>query len=1201
MTDNGINLHFSHEVEQLAEQLSDNVTNEMSQALNLLQPSHVIVPNANMQRYLQLFIAEKEGICANLEFPFLEKGLSQYLNFFEPEDEVPLWSQAELSIKIYAFLSTPELMADSTMQLIDQYVNSQNNELLKSRKKWQLARRLSVLFVSYELQRPEMVMHWVSDQFHFYSSQDLQLKRIEAAERFIYQNIMRSNTQAGSNSLFHRFQMIDWSEAKKTGQSMHLFTPTRLSAFHRHLLVHLAQYLPVHIYQLNVCSEYWEDMTTDSEDAWLKRLNAQPVYAHDSEGQVIAGQGEKESEIFLELGDENIENPLLKAWAKPGRESLCLFSQLEDDAIGLNVAYQPDWLHESQSRNQKALHVVQDSILTRTHPENALKETAQLKTLQLAVAPSMYREVQAIYNSVLINLQQNDDLKLTDIAILVPDMGKYRCVIEQVFAEQNKQHPFQLRYSLIDSSVKTESLYAQAVLGMFDVLEHDFMRAVVFKWLANDCVKQALKLTNEELAQWLEWLSHLGVYSHFDHLYATAKHDSTVQTELSNRFTWQQGLQRLRQSLVNEDVIALTQDNDLMGRLTWVIESLHQWHQILQKPKYPKEWQQLITQMTTSFVEVPEELYKEEQVRQALSVSLNKLVEHAGQVLMSLADIRFFIDQEFIHLSASKGNYLSGGLVCASLQPMRPIPFKITYILGLDERSFPGELQQETLDLTQRSRRLGDINRVENMNYLFLETLMCSREKLYLSYVGQDLIKGESILPSSTWQQLHNYLTSMIDAQSLGIKSYPVTRIPLDSAELYQFDANDIKADWLVNFAPNDHQKYSARYEHNSVDFGNDKTIMTVGKPTIEIVDEEASQVHIQVQALAKFFENPVLSYLDQVGASSQLINDVVNIEHEPFQLDGLSRYQLFDASVVDYLEAMNEQQPISLASAIDHQYDQMSKQSKLPIHLFAELDKLYELEQHKTFISLQTELKTLKALSGPVVFGDGQNHTTPALQVSAIPVRNSHFFINGTWEGLYATDGIISHQVVVSSSSGKSNRWSKHLIKPFVFWCLAQLDDQVDVAEYFQLRVVFRDQVNKYVFKPWSTGEISFSTKSEIRTYLLQVISAFNQPAMVNLPFDTINSLMVGVDERDQFIPYLAPSSKAKSIHVFALEKDSLTQYEQEKIEKKYQEKANAWIETHGYYEMLKALDIQFDPDALATYRERLLPLHVMTTAKLI
>ncbi len=1195
MTNKSINLYFSHEVEQLADQLINNLLTEVKSTANPLLPGHVIVPNANMQRYLQLFMADHHGISANLEFPFLEKGLSQYLNLFEKEAEAPLWSKTELTVKIYAFLSTAELMTDAAMLPINKYLNEVLNEQLLSRKKWQLAQRLALLYVSYELQRPEMILQWMSGNAYFHKSEDQQLKSIETAERFIYQHIMGSGEKFSGYSLLQRFQLIDWQGMAQVSQSMHMFTPTRLSAFHRHLLAHLAQYLSVNIYQLNVCSEYWEDLTTDQEDAWQNRINAHKIKAYDVKGEEVSVENSKGEQVFLALSDEETENPLLKAWAKPGRESLRLFSELEDDAIHLNVAYHPDWLLSHQPRNLKALHVIQDSILNRHQQKNQFNHPEQLLTLQMAVAPSIYREVQAVYNCVLSNLAQDSGLQLNDIAILVPDMDKYRGVIEQVFAEQSSQHPFQLRYSLIDSSVKTESLYAQAVLGLFDVLEHDFMRARVLKWLANDCVKQALKLSNQELAEWLNWLSRLGVFSHFDHLY-----EAPGQTELSKRFTWQQGLKRLRQSLVSDDELLLSQDSDLMGRLSWVIESLQQWQQLLKVPQFPKDWQQIISQMTSTFIAIPDDLYKEEQVRMALSTSMNQLVENAGHVKMNLADIRYYIEQEFVHLSASKGNYLSGGLVCASLQPMRPIPFKITYILGLDERSFPGEILQDTLDLTQRSRRLGDINKIENMNYLFLETLMCGREKLYLSYVGRDLIKDETILPSSTWQQLHDYATSLMDHTALGMTSYPVTKIPLDSANIKQEGSGNLNSDWLANFSPLDHLKHNSRQAQLTTGTDNltHQNVSAIPDPDI-VVEDNRKPTDVQVQTLAKFLENPVLSYLDQVGASSQLIDDEVNIEHEPFQLDGLSRHQLFDAAVVDYLEAFKHQ-PISLVTAIDNQYDRQSKQSQLPIHLFAELDELYELEQHKSFIALQKELKTLKPLSGPVVFGEGYNQVTPSQRVAAISLQSEVqcFEINGSWEGLYTTEGMISHQLVVSSS--QSSAWSKVLIKPFIFWCLAQLDDEVPVAEHFQLRVLFRDQVKSFKFKPWSTGEISFSTMSEIKAYLTQLITSFSQPSLINLPFDAMGGLKVAVDDKEPLIPYLAATSKAKSVHVFAYDLAELTAHEKIQIQKKYQEKAVSWIESHGYFEMLKAMDLQYDPSALSTYHQRLLPLHVMCQAKL-
>ncbi len=1189
---NNIHIYFSHEVEQLANQLIDHVLMETRQRSNPLRPSCVIVPNANMQRYLQLVMAESTGITANMEFPFLEKGLSQYLNLFEQDSNPTVWTQADIAINLNMLLADDQVLDTPVMTPIKRYLSSQNSAQLLSKKRWQLAHRLALLFISYELQRPEMVVHWLQGRNLFSGSQDQHLKELEQAESYLYQQLINVNQPNKGHSLFQRFQLVDWAKQRSTEVAMHLFTPTRLSAFHRHYLSHLAQYMPIHIYQLNVCCEYWEDMTTEGEDSWMKNILSKPTLTRDAQGSQLNDADGENPELFVELDDAHAENPLLKAWAKPGRESLRLFSQMEDDAIHLNVHYSPDWLMGDSERNNGALHVIQDAILYRQPADQVLCEQQQLKTLQLAEAPSIHREVQAVYNNVLSNLKNDPSLKLTDMAILVADMDKYRSVIEQVFAEQDKQHPHHLPYSLIDSTVKQQSLFAQAVLGLFDVLEQNFMRSAVMKWLANDCVMQALKLDNDTLAEWLDWASRLGIYSGFDHLY-----DSTEDKPYSKRFTWQQGLHRLRLSLVSGAVSSPSEDASLMGKLAWVIEGLYRWHMLLQKPMKAVEWQQQLTQLFATFIAVPADHSKEEQVRIALNASLEKLVHHAGEQTMSLADIRYFIDEEFTHLSASKGNYLSGGIICAALQPMRPIPFKITFVLGLDERSFPGEVYQETLDLTQRNRRMGDINKIENMNYLFLETLMCTRERLYLSYVGQDLVKDERILPSSTWQQLRDYATSLMNAAELGIETYPVTAVPLDSADLIAIEPTEIGADWLINYAPNDHHR--ARINHHRQP-GDQLNMQHVTNANMK-ASQDSGEHSIQVQAVVKFLENPVLSYLDQLGASSQLLNDKLNTEHEPFELDGLSRHQLFDAAAAEYLLALDQGKDLSLMDAIDQHYSAMAAESQLPIPLFADLDKLCELEHHHTFTSLQKELKSLNRMPGPVVFGDGMNQTTPTQRLSALLVKakDNLYQINGCWEGLYTTDGVISHQVVVSSSSAVG-RWSKHLIKPFIYWCMAQLDDEVVVAENFQLRIMFRDKVHSCVFKPWSSGVVSFSTKSTIMAYLIELLAGFNNAGQVNLPFESLSSLKVDVEGKEFAIPYLSSKSKAKTLHVFAIDQASLSPFEAVRIQRAYEELAGVWLENHSYHELLKALNLHFDHDAMNTYRKRLLPLHVMVEAKL-
>lgn len=1198
-----INLYFSHEVEQLAAQLTHQLQLERSHSDNPLLPGRVIVPNANMQRYLQLHMAANHGICANLEFPFLENGLSQCLNLLEPHPEPDMWTQSDLAMQLFVLLNDANVMQEADLQPIQRYLQQQDNPSLISRKRWQLANRLAVLFISYDFQRPEMVVQWLDRQQHFKPSQDPHLLAMELAQRHLYRSLFGGKTGAQGRSLIQRFRAVDWEQRLTGSHSMHLFTPTRLSAFHRHLLAHLARHLPVHIYQLNVCCEYWEDMTTAGEDRWRQNIRSEAIRAFDQAGQMIeqgsASAADLGAELFLELGDGLTENPLLKAWAKPGRESLRLFSQLEDDAIHLNVAFNPDWLISSRSLEPHALQVIQDTILQRLPAEPVLNSCEQLASLQMARAPSIHREVEAVYHSIMAQLQQQPELQLTDVAILVTDMDAYRPVIEQVFAEQNSQLPVQLLYSLIDASAKNSSRYAQGVLQLLDVLAHDFLRADVLRWLANDCVKQALDLSDEQLADWLQWCSQLGIYSGYERLYESnddgvagdadhGGHGAAAIGALSRRFTWQQGLQRMRLSLVSPTDDWFSPDVDSLGQLAWIIEGLFHWQQQMQQPKTVRAWHALLIQLLDTYLAVPPDHRAEESVKLALFGALDRLSLHAAETTMDFTDMRVFLEQTLTDLTASKGSYLSGGIVCAALQPMRPIPFKITHVLGLDERSFPGEVFKDALDLTQRSRRLGDINTIENMNYLFLETLMCGREKLCLSYVAQDLIKDETILPSSTWRELHEYASSLLDSEALGFKSYPVTTIPLDSVMTSALAPDPLHAYWLNNHSPLDHQK--AVRSHQQLKQNQPFVSPTPNPPGLDM----SRPNDWSVNDLVRLLENPLLSYVEQLGASKQLIDDELNTEHEPFALDGLSRHQLFDAAVGRFLEHVHHPDGPSLIDVLRDQYGQMAQQSQLPIPLFADLQS-FKLQDHKSFQTFIKALQELKALPGPVVFGEGWHDMAADQELSAteLLVDNQLHQLHGSWDGLYARGEEICHQVVVSSSEYKA--WHKALIKPFLCWCMAQLDGELSVAEDFQLSVVFRDQVKTFTLRRWTAGELSFSSDSQIRAYLVGLVLGMLDPQPINLPFEVLADLRVYKDQREAVFSF---KNYKGMVHAFSYGFNDLSADEKTDLQDRYQEKTEAWIEDKSYFELLKAIDWRFDPDPLTRYRQRLLPLHVMAGA---
>ncbi|MFU8795504.1 MAG: hypothetical protein ACNA7Z_09035, partial [Dethiobacteria bacterium] len=109
-------------------------------------------------------------------------------------------------------------------------------------------------------------------------------------------------------------------------------------------------------------------------------------------------------------------------------------------------------------------------------------------------------------------------------------------------------------------------------------------------------------------------------------------------------------------------------------------------------------------------------------------------------------------------LGGGHGHYLAEGVVVSSFLPMRAIPFKVIFLLGLGEGLFPAAGRRDALDLRAARRRVGDVDPSERDRYMFLETILSTREKLYISYVRRDEQTGDPLQPSAVVQELLHIL-----------------------------------------------------------------------------------------------------------------------------------------------------------------------------------------------------------------------------------------------------------------------------------------------------------------------------------------------------------------------------------------------------------------------------------------------------------
>ena len=94
----------------------------------------------------------------------------------------------------------------------------------------------------------------------------------------------------------------------------------------------------------------------------------------------------------------------------------------------------------------------------------------------------------------------------------------------------------------------------------------------------------------------------------------------------------------------------------------------------------------------------------------------------------------------------SQGNFLAGNITFCNIMPMRSIPFKITVLMGMDEKSFPRQDLGPGFSLIKKYPKATDKIERDEDRYLFLETLLSARSKFICTYTGMS-IQDNSKLP----------------------------------------------------------------------------------------------------------------------------------------------------------------------------------------------------------------------------------------------------------------------------------------------------------------------------------------------------------------------------------------------------------------------------------------------------------------------
>jgi exodeoxyribonuclease V gamma subunit len=958
-----VDLIFSNRIEQLASLLADSLYARQGEIGNIFRPARIVVPNRNLAKWLQLHLARRLGVSMNIDFTYLDTVLWDLLVSLAGHKDPPLPVDVDIYTLalLHVFQSLPK--RDAGYGPIRAYLGSTTEAAPNSAdtRRWQLASRLAHLFLEYELNRPDWLADWRAGR--------VDGNGMVACQAALYRETLMLCAQLGSalkrpvRSLPHlAWEVWEGKSASSPSPenapelSVSIFGLSQISTFHMELVHRLRERVRFQIFALNPSEAFWEDVRTPRERRWEE---IQGGFA-GVEGRATRLDSEKAPEFDMD------EHPLLSLWGKPGRENirrLCEVSDYDFEARFI-PAERPDTM----------LGRLQESLRSADSRSPGDMVVSQDTSIQVVACPGRLREVETVYDRILHQLDRDPNLQMTDIAVLVPSMRTYKPVFDAVF----QRRPRRLRYNLVDSLAETESHFGRGVLALLDLMVGRFSRAEVLALMLNPLFLDRWSVEMSAVAAWAGWIEALNIYHSFD-----AQEKAAGGGAPSPRFTWQQGLRRLRLGRIMETddrggAIAAFQgllpyadlesaDLELLERFCLAVEDLHRLVVHLRRlAGGDPNWYQTFWEACENLLPIGHELGGEAAIRKALGDAFDNLSHFTAMASTPHGDggggaagalstdlMRAFISSHLRGLSTAHGEYLTGGVTLAALQPMRPIPYEIIYILGMEEGGgFPGRADNSSLDLRLAKRRRGDVSTPERNNYLFLEALLSGRQQLVITYVCRDLQKDRDLMPCAPVHQLKRFIADHLIG---GGAAFAEQRIPLRGADPAYLDPPPPLAwtDPLVNASlldtilalrttgnwPPPEDSVPAELKDRVAELASEGPAPFSG-PTIPT----AAAARIFVEELCRFVRNPIPTKLKrhlEVSAVKPPLERLVENNDEPFSAVFPIDYLVVGDALELWL-ADCWRRPDKPSPAVDHfqkVFAQRALQGELPEGAFAELD----------------------------------------------------------------------------------------------------------------------------------------------------------------------------------------------------------------------------------------------------------------------
>ncbi len=709
-----LHLHFSNRIEVLADDLLSRLAGPRD---DVFQADTVVVPHTAARRHLQLELARREGVCAQVAFEYLAHWLWLQVARVQPgvQAESP-FDAASLAWRLYALFQDAAFVREHP-PLADYLGANREDPVLA----YELATAAAAHLEQYITYRPDWLLRWQRQP-----GARLTSNPHEPWQAAAWSRIVTGLGLDGANpidAVGRQLEAAGPDAARRFGLPavVHVFALPAIPPLYLAALQSLARFIDLHVYALNPCREYWFDLVDPRQ---LDRLEA-------------AGRGEA----------REVRNTLLSSWGKQAQSALGLLT-------GIDESERTAWVESYQTSGRGSLlGRLQDAILDLADlAPGSLRPEEGDRSIEVHVAHSLTRELEVLHDRLLDLFAADPTLRPSDILVVTPDLEAAAPLVDAVFG--TAPAPRHIPYAMTGRRRSGVNAPVRAFLQLLALAASRCTASEVFDLMQQPVVSARFGLDDEGLQQVHAWIIGAGVHWGLD-----APHVAAQQLPSHVAHTFADGLARLFLGYASpgddpQPFAGYLPRGDAEGSAALPLGAFWRFSTALRElvtcmaqPHTPAAWARLLHQAAEDFI-LPD--------RQAM----DDWLELQGAIDALVADIRRAgfdgpVAAPVVRAALERaledrahGGTPTGRVSFAGMNSLRSLPFRVVCAIGMNHGAFPTPDRPSEFDLMAATPRAGDRQRRTDQRTLFLDLLLSARDVFHLSYAGRS-IRDNAPMPAS--------------------------------------------------------------------------------------------------------------------------------------------------------------------------------------------------------------------------------------------------------------------------------------------------------------------------------------------------------------------------------------------------------------------------------------------------------------------